>query len=76
MEEGASNSFRAESNNNPNKAPSHRMWKRYCCVPKCDNNNPELSFHKIPKNPELKKKWMQVLKRKGVRELNSSRRVC
>ena len=78
MEEGASNSLRAESEI-PNEAPSHRMWKRYCCVPKCNNNNrknPELSFHKIPKNPKLKKKWMQVLKRKGVREPNSSHRVC
>ena len=78
MEEGASNSLRADSEI-PNEAPSHRMWKRYCCVPKCDNNNrknPELSFHKIQKNPELKKKWMQVLKRKGVREPNSSHRVC
>ena len=48
-------------------------------MPKCDNNyrkNPELSFHKIPKNPELKKKWFQVLKRKGVLEFNSSNRVC
>ena len=48
-------------------------------MPKCDNNNrknPELSFHKIPKNPELKKKWVQVLKRKGVMEFNSSNRVC
>ena len=75
MEEGASYSLRADSYNNPNEAPSHRMWKRYCCVTKCDNNNPknpELSFHKIPKIPELKKKWMQVLKRKGVREPNSS----
>ena len=48
-------------------------------MPKCDNNNrknPELSFHKIPKNPELKKKWVQVLKRKGVMEFISSNRVC
>ena len=34
------------------------------------------TIEKIPKNPELKKKWMQVLKRKGVREPNSSHRVC
>ena len=33
-------------------------------------------FTKSQKNPELKKKWMQVLKRKGVREPNSSHRVC
>ena len=27
MEENASNSLRADSYNNPNEAPSHRMWK-------------------------------------------------
>ena len=78
MEEGTSASLEA-GNNNMNAAPSSRLWKRCCCVPKCDNNNrknPELSFHKIPKNPELKKKWLRVLKRKGLMELNSSHRVC
>ena len=45
MEEGVSNSIRADNNNNPYENPSHRMWKRYCCAPKCDNNN--------RKNPEL-----------------------
>ena len=78
MEERTSTSLK-EGNNNLNAVPSSRKWKRYCCVPKCDNNNrknPELSCHKIPKNPELKKKWVQVLKRKGVLEFNSSNRVC
>jgi hypothetical protein len=36
----------------------------------------ELSFHKIPKNPEIKKKWVQLLKRKGVRDPGPSHRVC
>ena len=58
MEEGTSTSLEA-GNNNMNAAPSSRLWKRCCCVPKRDNNNrknPELSFHKTLKNPELKKK--------------------
>ena len=53
MEEGTSTSLEA-GNDNMNAAPSSQLWKRCCCVPKCDNNNrknPELSFHKIPKNP-------------------------
>ena len=37
----------------------------------------ELSFHKISKkNPSLKKKWIKVLKRKGVREPGPSHRIC
>ena len=78
MEEDISTSLEA-GNNNMNAAPSSRLLKRCCCVVKCDNNdrkNPELSFHKKTKNPELKKKWSQVLKRKGLMELNSSHGVC
>ena len=41
-----------------------------------NRKNPELSFHKIPKNPELKKKWVRVFKRKCLMELNLSHRVC
>ncbi len=68
-----------EVNNTENDEVTARVCKRYCCIPQCESNNrqnPELSFHKIPKNPELKKKWMRLLKRKGVREPGPSYRVC
>ena len=58
---------------------ARRVCKRYCCIPQCDSNsrkNPEISFHKIPKNPELRKKWIRLLKRKGIRDPGSSHRVC
>ena len=35
-----------------------------------------MSFHKIPKNPELRKKWVCLLKRKGIRDPGPSHRVC
>ena len=41
-----------------------------------NRKNAELSFYKIPKNPELKKKWVQLLKRKGVREPGPGNKVC
>ena len=44
-----------------------RQWKTQCCVPQCNNNsarNPELSFHKIPKNKNIKKKWVRALKQR------------
>ena len=34
-----------------------RQWKTQCYVPQCNNNsarNPELSFHKILKNEDIK----------------------
>ena len=76
--EGAA-SISHEVNNSETLRANTRIWKRYCCIPQCDNNNrknPEISFHKIQKNPELKKKWVRLLKRKGVREPGSSHRVC
>ena len=42
---------------------------RTCCVPHCHNNsrrNPELSFYKISQEPLLKKKWLKILKIKGL----------
>ena len=33
----------------------------HCCVPLCTSDsryNPELHFHHIPKNPELKRQWI------------------
>jgi hypothetical protein len=41
---------------------------KYFCVPQCLNNslhNPELSFHSIPKDDKLKRKWHKILKTKG-----------
>ena len=74
----ASTSHAVNDNDIPG-AVKCRMWKSYCCIPQCHNNNrknPELSFHKIQKNANLKKKWIQLLKRKGVREPGPSHRVC
>ncbi|XP_028394502.1 uncharacterized protein LOC114518698 [Dendronephthya gigantea] len=68
-----------EVNNTEKSEVTARLWKRYCCIPQCESNNrrnPELSFHKIPKNPDLKKKWVRLLKRKGVRDPSSTHRVC
>jgi hypothetical protein len=66
--------------NNAETTEVTRILKIYCCIPQCQSNtrkNPELSFHKLPKNPEiLKKKWVQLLKRKGVRDPGPSQRVC
>jgi hypothetical protein len=49
-------------------------------IPQCQSNNiksPELSFHKIPNNPEIKKKiGIQLLKRKAVRDPGPRHRVC
>ena len=59
------------ANSNETNVVTGQVWKRYCCIPQCKSNNrknPELSFYKIPKNPDLKKKWVRLLKRKGVRE--------
>lgn len=50
-----------------------------CCVPQCKNNslkNPELSFHKIPKNCVLQTKWIKLLKTKGLCSISPHYRVC
>nr|XP_011426981.2 THAP domain-containing protein 6-like [Crassostrea gigas] len=39
---------------------------RHCCLPQCTGNgrlNPELSFHKIPINDELRKSWIHAIRR-------------
>ncbi|CAB3998936.1 THAP domain-containing 11, partial [Paramuricea clavata] len=49
-----------------------------CCVPNCFNNsirNKELSFYVIPKDSNLRKKWLHMLKRKNFVP-SSSHRVC
>ena len=56
-----------------------RQWKTYCCVPQCSNNsekNPELSFHKMPKNKEIKRKWVRVLETKGLHNPCPNQKVC
>ena len=40
------------------------------------SKSPEVSFHETEKIPELKKKWLKVLKRKGTRQPIPSHRVC
>ncbi|CAD7012546.1 unnamed protein product [Ceratitis capitata] len=43
--------------------------ERKCCVPKCgrtSHKNPELRFFGIPKDPELRPKWMENLKIKRL----------
>jgi hypothetical protein len=38
----------------------------HCCVPLCTSDsryNPELHFHHIPKNPELKRQWIIKIRR-------------
>ena len=50
-----------------------------CCVPHCKSNsrkNPELSFHRIPKDETLKKKWIKLLKTKGLCNPNPFNVVC
>ena len=64
--------------NNSETVKITRICKRYHCIPQCENNkkNPEMSFHKIPKNPEMRKKWIRLLKRKGIRDPGPSHQVC
>ncbi|KAK6302163.1 hypothetical protein J4Q44_G00282160 [Coregonus suidteri] len=40
-----------------------------CIAPGCRNwlqKNPSVSYHRLPKDPQLLKKWLHVLKRKDV----------
>ncbi len=42
---------------------------RICCVPDCNNNSrhrADLSYHKLPKEPKLRKKVDQVIKNKRL----------
>ena len=45
---------------------------RKCFVDGCDSLA-KSGFHKIPKNPEIRSKWMKILK---VDSLNTNRRIC
>ena len=53
--------------------------EKNCCVPQCGNNsrkNPLLSFHKIPKDESLRKKWTKLLKTKGLCNPTNNHLVC
>ena len=48
-------------------------------IPQCSNNsnrNQELSFHKIAKSTEIKRKWVRALKTKGLLNLCPNQHVC
>lgn len=39
---------------------------KHCCVPFCNGNgrlHKELSFHKIPNRPDIRKAWVQAIRR-------------
>ncbi len=49
-----------------------------CCVPFCDSHtgrNPELSFHKFPQDPKLRKAWLHWISRVDFQP-NEHHRVC
>uniref|UniRef100_A0A8C7CID3 THAP domain-containing protein 1 n=1 Tax=Oncorhynchus kisutch TaxID=8019 RepID=A0A8C7CID3_ONCKI len=50
---------------------------RNCIAPGCRNwlqRNPSVSYHRLPKDPQLLKKWLHVPKRKDVSARAS--RIC
>lgn len=58
--------------------PSNNSGGITCCVPQCFNNskrNSELSFYVIPKDPDLRKRWLINISRKNFKP-TSSHRVC
>ena len=71
-----SNELHASEGNS--KSTSYRGG-RNCCVPHCGNNsrrNHLLSFHQIPKDGILKKKWTKILKAKGLSNPSQNHVVC
>ena len=71
-----SNELHASEGNS--KSMSYRGG-RNCCVPHCGNNsrrNHLLSFHRIPKDGILKKKWIKILKAKGLSNPSQNHVVC
>ncbi len=62
--------------------PSPRAFSyggRTCCVPNCNNNSrrkPELSYHRMPKEPKLRKTWIKLLKTKGLCNPDANHYVC
>ena len=60
---------------NPKASPGGRT----CCVPNCyDNsrNRPDISYHKLPKEPTLRRKWSKLLKTKGLCNPGENNYVC
>ena len=57
-----------EANSQPEECGRARYREgRNCCVPNCGSNSrrhPFLSFHRIPKDETLRKKWIKLLKAK------------
>ena len=56
--------FNNSSSDSNNK--TQRNSKQHCCVPLCTSDsryNPELNFHHIPKDEELRKQWIIKIRR-------------
>ena len=52
---------------------------RTCCVSNCNNNSrnrPDISYHKLPKEPTLRRKWSKLLKTKGLYNPGENNYVC
>lgn len=50
----------------------------HCCVPLCTGSsryNSELSFHRFPKNPELRAQWLHKIRRSGF-SVTQHTKVC
>ena len=50
-----------------------------CCVPTCNNkirNRPDISYHKLPKEPTLRRKWSKLLKTKGLCNPGGNNYMC
>ena len=56
-----------------------RRGGHMCCVPTCNNNSrnrPDISYHKLPKEPTLRRKWSKLLKTKGLCNPGENNYVC
>ena len=61
-----------------NSSGKSKGGKITCCVPECYSNskrNPELSYYVIPKEENLRKKWLHMISRKSFVP-STSHRVC
>lgn len=59
-------------------SPSNKAGGITCCVPYCFNNSkktPQLSFYVIPKDAELRARWLERINRKDFKP-STSHRVC
>ena len=67
-----------QSSSYTEKPKSYKTGGFTCCVPQCYNNskvNKDLSFYVIPKDPELRKKWLHKISRKNFNP-TTGHRVC